>query len=737
MGEERQSFFAAVMGELSRRKVLKTLGAYAVGVFVVLQIMDPVMQIMPLPDWVPTLIMVGLIFGFPLVFILAWSFDITGQGVERTADANLLGPGRTFALFGMMLAMTGGLTYAFYTYYVGLEREGLVAPDTLTAAADRSFKAPENSIAVLPFTDMSENNDQRHLSDGMAEEILNLLAQVDGLHVAARTSSFAFREPDEDIRQIGRALNVRTVLEGSLRTAGNRIRLTAQLINVEDGYHIWSGTFDREMTDVFEVQDEVASAIAGSLVESFVGLAQEAPTARPQNLDAYKAYKAGRELWWRRTPADLEQAIQLFAEALEHDPQYAPAYAAIADSFVLLALYGDLNQVRAVERAMPMIEKALALDPESSEAFAALGLARMEIGQQTSAESALRQAVRLDDVYVPARLWLANLLGSSGRIEEQAVVLQEAMVIDPLNELLAVNYAGNLNSRGDYDAASSLLRDLLLIKRDSPNLLRSYSSMALYNGELVRGWELAQRAYELEPESPSVILALSKAWFELGNLERAEALLEEAMALASENMELRGAYLMLLLQDDRLEEAESMVKEIFGNDVGALPPNFQRHYHHQMGLIRLLGGNLPLALLEFEQAIQPDARKVFDGDQLFALTAASFLHDRIGDPDMAEQRLQQAEAALERARESGIDNTDIYYTQSVINVLRENYAGAVEALQTAYSRGWRQLWVLDIDRRLDPLRTMPDFIELKINIEGDLQAARAQVEGRALTQLMP
>lgn len=392
-----------------------------------------------------------------------------------------------------------------------------------------------------------------------------------------------------------------------------------------------------------------------------------------------------------------------------------------------------MTRMRAVDRAMPMIEKALALDPESAEAFAALGLARMEIGQYASAESALRQAIRLDEVYVPARLWLSNLLGNTGRIPEQAVVLQEAMVIDPLNELLAVNYAGNLNSRGDYEAASGLMSDLLLVKRDSPNLLRSYSSMALYHGELVQGWELAKRAYDLQPESPAVISALAKAWLEVGNVERAEELLQEAMALASENNDLRGQYFFLLLIDGRLEEAESLVRDIFGTDIDALPEVFQRQYHHQMGLIRLMGENLPLALLEFEQAIQPNSRKVFDERQLFALTASSFLHGAVGDPFVAEQRLAEAEETLGRARENGVDNPDLYYTQSIIDILKNDFGGAVSALQTAYDKGWRQLWVLEIDRRFDPLRTMPDFIELKLNIEGDLQAARAQIESRLVT----
>ncbi len=219
MGEERQSFFSAVMAELSRRKVLKTVGAYAVGVFVILQIMEPLTEALRLPDWLFTSVVVGLILGFPIVFALAWQFDITGQGIRRTSDSDLLGPVQRFSLFSLLLIATGGLAFSFYEYFGSMSEQAEGAPTTLVS--ERSFSAPENSIAVLPFRDLSAERDQEYLSDGLAEEILNLLAQVDGLQVAARTSSFAFRDREDDIRTIGQALNVRTILEGSLRTSGN------------------------------------------------------------------------------------------------------------------------------------------------------------------------------------------------------------------------------------------------------------------------------------------------------------------------------------------------------------------------------------------------------------------------------------------------------------------------------------------------------------------------------------
>ena len=202
---------------------------------------------------------------------------------------------------------------------------------------ERAFTAPENSIAVLPFADLSEKTDQGYFADGISEEILNLLAQVEGLNVAARTSSFAFRDSQDDIREIGRLLNVSTVLEGSVRTSGDRIRLTAQLINVEDGFHIWSKFYDRELNDIFAIQDEVASMIATALVDSFEGLAAK-PASRTDSLAASQAYRTGRLHWWRRTPSELQKAIEMFATALEHDAGFAPAYAAMADTWLLLSL---------------------------------------------------------------------------------------------------------------------------------------------------------------------------------------------------------------------------------------------------------------------------------------------------------------------------------------------------------------------------------------------------------------
>jgi TolB-like protein/Tfp pilus assembly protein PilF len=732
--KQGQSFLSAVLTELNRRKVLRTVGAYAVAVFVALQLMDAAVEPLRLPDWLPTLVVIVLILGFPLVFILAWVLEITPEGIKKTRSAGLLTATQNTLLFSMMMLGMAGLGYGFYGYYSNVFEMVTQNDATSLVIQQREFVAPENSIAVLPFADMSANSDQGYFSDGIAEEILNVLAKVDGLHVAARTSSFAFKGRDEDIREIGRLLNVRTILEGSIRKAGDRIRMTAQLINVEDGYHIWSETYDRKLEDVFAIQDEIASAIATALVDSFAGLEQKL-TSRPQDLAASEAYRTGRLHWWRRSPEELKKAITLFAKALEHDPAYAPAYAAIADSWLLLSLYGNLTNMKATERAMPMIEKALEIDPESAEAFAALGLARWQIGQRDAGESALRQAIRLNENYVPAYLWLGGLLGDLGRLPEQSQILQQAMTIDPLNELLAINVAGNMASRGDYEAGRDLLKDLIALRPDSVTLLRIISGHAQQYGDLVAAWKYANRSYDLEPESPVVIETLASAWESIGVIDKAESLLLDGLDIASDNFGLRRQYFSLLIRQGRLEKAERWVSEQYGESVEGLPEQLQRFYYFQKGIIRLAAGDRESARNLIEQALSDDSDQAWDGEQLFVMTLSSALQSEAGNNELAEQRLEDAERAVRRARINGMDNAYIYYTESSIHALRGKPGPALDSLQIAYDRGFRGLWMMEIDLRLESLHQEPQYVAIKENIERDIAQARSEVESLTIAAL--
>jgi TolB-like protein/Flp pilus assembly protein TadD len=727
---ERHSFLSATLAELNRRKVLRTVGAYAVGVFVLLQLMDAAVEPLRLPEWLPTLVVVVVILGFPLVFLLAWHLDIHKDGVHRDQRTSLLSRSQGAVLFSFMLLAMGALGYGFYRYYSGVfESQG---PEQVVL--ERAFTAPENSIAVLPFADLSENTDQGHFGDGISEEILNLLAQVEGLNVAARTSSFAFRDSQDDIRKIGRLLNVSTVLEGSVRTSGERIRLTAQLINVEDGYHIWSKFYDRELTDIFAIQDEVASMIATALVESFEGLAAK-PASRTDSLAASQAYRTGRLHWWRRTPGELQRAIEMFATALEHDAGFAPAYAAMADTWLLLAMYGNVTLVKATDKAQGMIEKALAIDPESAEAFAALGLARWQIGQMDAAESALRQAVELNEDYIPAQLWLGGVLGEVGRYPEQHLVLQQAMQRDPLNELLMVNFAGNLSTRGDWPAGREMLGGLLELRPDSTILLRFMAKMELYNGNLVGGWKLANRAYQLQPDNPEDIAVLARTWVLLGDPQEAERLVLLGLESSEQNSSLLMTHWMTLMVSKRLEEAELLVRELMAQSGDNLPEPQRRMFQWQLGMIAMEREDYAGARELLLAAISDEDEAAYSGDEVMIITLAALATEQLGESAEAAVLLEKAERKIKRARLNGVDDPNIYYSEAVLLTLRSEPAGAMEKLREAYNRGYREQWVMEIDGRLASLRDIPEFMSLMDQIRDDINQARAEIRSLPLASL--
>lgn len=730
---ERQSFLSAVVGELTRRKVLRTVGVYAVAVFAVLQLMDAAAEPLRLPDWLPTLMVITLILGFPVVFLLAWQFEFTPKGVRRTQAAGLLSRSQSAFLFSFMMAATLGLGYVFYEYYSGVFEDSAAVPEA-ASAAEREFSAPQNSIAILPFTDLSAEGDQANFADGITEELLNLLAQVEGLHVAARTSSFAFRDPQTDIREIGRLLNVRTVLEGSVRSSGNRIRLTAQLINVADGFHIWSQVYDREMADLFTIQDEIASKIADALVDSFESL-QAGSTGRSENLAAAQAYRTGRLMWWRRTPADLQRAIELFATALQHDANFAPAYAAMADTWLLLSLYGNVAPLEAMENAHPMIEKALAIDPASPEAYAALGLARANLGQLDAAESALRHAIELNEDYIPAHVWLSTVLESQGRYPEQQVALEKAMALDPLNELLAINYAGNLSVRGEWERARTVIGGLIELRPDSPMLLRFLADHEILHGNLAEGFRLAYRSYSLHPDDPSDVTMMASAWLNLGALDEAQELLADGLEKHPNNAKLQEINWQLMLIAGRLEEARSLVRQSWRDAGEALPDYLERNFNFQLGLVSLREGDYPAACSHLSAAIDVERGSAYDRLQTLVLSMAALACGREGKAEESARLMADAQRDVRRARVNGVDDPDINYTEAVMLAMNDDIDPAVAKLRDAYEAGFRQMWLLEIDPRIDAIRSHPGFVEISEQIQQDISAARAAARSLAVATL--
>ena len=335
------------------------------------------------------------------------------------------------------------------------------------ASQQSTTRAPKNSIAVLPFTDLSEKGDQEYFCDGIAEELINALAKVPELQIAARSSAFRFKGQNPDVREVGRALGVTSVLEGSVRRSGDRLRITVQLVEAATGYHQWSERFDRTWQDVFEIQDDIAQHVVGSLqVQLGVDFGSRLIRPETKNLEAYNLYLRARHAANRRTAEHLAQSIDLFQKALEQEPDYARAHAGVADSYSLLGIYGAQRAGDVMPNARSAARRALELDSSLAEAHTSLGCVQSIFEWDWSAgEESFRTAIELAPDYPLARQWLAmNNLIPTGRHEEALASLQEAKKLDPLSPLISASMGLAFYFYRHFEAGVSELEDALEIE---------------------------------------------------------------------------------------------------------------------------------------------------------------------------------------------------------------------------------------------------------------------------------
>ena len=451
-----------------QRKLDRVAAAYGVAAWLAVQAASIALPTFDAPAWVLKILIIAAILGFPLALWIAWHVtplphqDYGAAPSYRPADIVLL----------VLMTAIVFLTVAELCFQFGIFTGASKPASAVTESASQTPSASEASVAVLPFTNMSGDASKDYFSDGISEELLNQLANVSELHVAARTSSFAFKGKDQDIRKIARALNVRTVVEGSVREDGQHIRITAQLINASDGYHIWSKTYDRDLSNILSLQDEIARAITVSLTHSLLGGSPKPGQARvPIDPDAYRKYLEGQSFSAKKTVEDDVRAIELLKEVTAAEPNFAPGFAALGRTYI------HLNQLQPergelAPAAQAALDEALRLDPHNIEAISlhlVMGLMKWDWKTATNDAHKL-QAINARSVFTLRAL--NGYYGSLGFSEQQAAALREATRLDPLSFVDLNNLATVYNARGEYAEAASAASDALVLR---PN-----RAMAIY-----------------------------------------------------------------------------------------------------------------------------------------------------------------------------------------------------------------------------------------------------------------
>jgi adenylate cyclase len=455
------------------------------------------------------------------------------------------------------------------------------SPEKPTTAAEplaAALAPPEKSIAVLPFVDMSELKDQEYFSDGLSEELIGLLTRVPELRVPARTSCFYFKGRQATIAEIARALHVAHVLEGSVRKAGNTVRITVQLVRVDTGYHLWAQTYDRTLEDIFKLQDEIAGAVVRALSITLQTTTLPARTAAP-NPEAYPLYLRGRFHWNRRSPADFRKAIDFFQQAIAIDNNYSLAYTGLADCYSLLPIYDHTaSATETLPQAKTAILKALAIDDSSAEAHASLGLILGIFDfDWVGAERQFQRAIELNPNASVPRQWYGQILVNTGRFDAGLAESHRAVELDPLSQVVNLTLGIELNSARRYDEAVVQLQKTLKIGKNFADtnyfLFEAYANQALYeeavavyarqkrldgepaaavdafkNAFAKDSWPgfLRHRIKSLEAEKHPVPEEVASFYARLGDLDHAFAWLEKSYAS-------RSARLTLLKVDARYD----------------------------------------------------------------------------------------------------------------------------------------------------------------------------------------
>ena len=679
-----------LFSELRRRNVFRMTALYVVSAWLVMQVVGNLIELGTLPEKVGPFVLPLIVVGFPIALILSWFYEITPEGIARDEDVDRAEPlahakGRRVDFVVIALLAAAVVLFAYDKWWIG--------------------PPPEKSVAVLPFLNMSDDPEQGYFSDGITEELLNVLAKFPDLKVAARQSSFVFKDKDIPVAEIGRHLNVAHVVEGSVRRSGDLLRITAQLINAEDGYHLWSDTFDRELEDVFAIQDEIAREIGNALQIKFeLAGGGEVPTSviRAANVDAYDLYLEGRNLVHHRDPESLAKAVSHLERALRLDADFAPVHAQLAIAALLEAQVGSRSLEDATLVAAPHVELALALESELFEAHGASALLALYKYDPEAAISHAERALALNPSYSDALTWKANALEDLSRYEEGFEAYRQVLEVDPLNIIGLRNYAGKLGDRGRTAEAHELADRLVTLNPFWGYGLHAVTSL-IFEGNIAEGlyWALKQNREAGEP--------VGYAAYALGFVGEYD-----------ESRRLGGVGVPA--EEDRMEAAIERTQRALRRD----PDNIE---HLSMAAILLSdAGRFDEALRLLERALElsPEGRPIAFRYPILATTLLAECRRRSGDEAGAQAAAVLARDEYDARVAAGLKdvNTDLW--GSGIAAFDRNYDAAIELLRSSINRGLRDKTVFRA-AEYDELRDDPRFAEVQKELDEILAAEHEKV----------
>jgi len=678
---------------------------YVVAAWLIIQVAEVLMDLANLPDWIGPAVLGLIAVGFPIALIFSWFYELTPEGLSLEKD---VAPGESITHIAgrrvdfIIMSLLGAavILFAWHMWWP-------------SAPLDRS-------IAVLPFENMSGDPEQEYFSDGISEELLNLLAQLPGLRVAARTSSFQFKGQHDDIANIARKLNVSHILEGSVRRSDNKIRITAQLVNADDGFHLWSSSYDRELDDIFAVQDEIAAAISDALkVELALGKgeAMQPTVIKAASTDAYDAYLRGRELVRLRGGQNLQDGIRYLERSLRLDNDFAPAHAQLAIATALLkdtpGAHGVLSLDEVKRRAIPHLDRAQELETDLAEANGGRALLAVLENDPESAIEHARKALASNPSYVDAMNWMYMALGRLGRYQEAAATLEQMLATDPLTIVGRRNQSMWFAVIGRVEEARELADQLLL---QSPGLgYSAHAEMSLvHEGNIAEGLSWALRAQAEDPADYTATHRV-RAFIWVGEYDEARRVGDELTHMAD-------------IAEGRFEKAVAATQ-------GRVRLNLERERVIAAAANALYAAGRideALPLLERLRDFTPEGELIgwesYDigpapWEQTMRLALA---RRKAGDEEGAQAAAQIVRRNQAALRAAGAKYVNAYWTEALIAAFDRNPDAVTAALETGLRLSLRDRQFLD-DPIFESMWDEPRFDALQQELEAKLDVQHDNV----------
>jgi adenylate cyclase len=711
--------------DLRRRRMFRLVGLYIVSAWIVIQVAEALFQAWGIPDTAMRYMFIAAVLCFPIALVFGWVYDITSQGIVRTKTAGTEETADLRLKRQDYLILTALLVIGV-VILLGSAEKIYEEIDELPAVAGLVDRL-ENSIAVLPFTNLDINADTRFFSDGVTEEILHRLSTQGALHVLASTSSFALRDSEDGPARISEILGVRYLLRGSVRRDNDYVRITANLLDAS-GYTLWTQTFDRKLEGIFTIQSDIASKVSNEVLSEIVPLADLPAGRTTQNMDAYDEFLIGRAFFNSRPPGWQEPAAAAFRRAIELDDQFAPPYAGLAMSLYILQNDEYLAEARSAA------EKSIELDPDLAEGHAILGLILSLSSDEISAGTrALQRALEIDPSFAVAHSWLASALYNQNLRAEGDAVMDRGLAIDPLNPTLSVNVANNEARNGDFERAEQLMLRLTYLPETPGVALFELTALYFEWGRLDQALHWAKEIVRAFAGTNNTVRFATVAWsFErLGMSDDADYWINVYLAQTPSDpgrflfpsylLRVRGDWEQQRLLIKEFEQSPEFIMTEQPGFIAAIYGTanlFARNYDKGIGIFES----------RFDISFSGIAEYMEDSDAYEITHFLAYAYAQVGQTETSLRLLTELAEVLDEEDSGPLQVPSMLEHRATVRASLGDHQGALEALREAADLGWTNYFWIANDPSWHATLAEPGFGEFLAEIRAEIELQRAIVE---------